>query len=81
MALVDRLSDNVRPMHGYPCSVGALLEKLEGDELAAFKHMLGTPEQRGWPASKIFDAVKAEGYDVAYQTINKHRGGKCRCAQ
>jgi hypothetical protein len=81
MALADRISDAPQPMHGTPCSVGTLLETLDGTELDALRTMLGTPEARGWSASSIYDALVAEGHKVGYQQINKHRGGKCRCVQ
>lgn len=77
MALADRTPPN--SIHGYPCSVGALLNTLDDAELKAFKEMLGTPQQRGWSASAIWEACTAEGYTVGLQTINRHRGGKCRC--
>ena len=79
MSLSKRLADPPRPQHGYPCSVGALLAQLKGTELDALRTMLGTPQQRGWPASEIYTALTEEGYTVGLQTINRHRGGKCRC--
>lgn len=82
MALADRLANPPKPMHGTPCSVGALLEKLAGDERAALETMLGTPEQRSpWSASAVHDALAGEGYTVGLQTIGRHRGGKCRCGK
>ena len=77
MALADRTKP--ASIHGYPCSVGELLGRLEGAELDAFLTMLGTPEQRGWSAAAIWKAVTDEGHEVGLQTINRHRGGKCRC--
>jgi hypothetical protein len=80
VALADRLDQGKGPsQHGTPCSIGELLQKLEGEELDAFREMMGTPTRRGWPASEIFDALVAEGHHVGYQQINKHRGGRCRC--
>lgn len=82
MALSERLAQPTEAIHGYPCSVGALLATLKGDELEAFKVMLGDPVKRdGWTASAIYDAVTAEGHKVAWSQINKHRGGRCRCAK
>lgn len=69
-----------KSMHGLPCSVGELLNNLEGDELAALKTMLGTPEQRGWSATAIWQACRDEGYEIGLQSVNRHRGGKCRCS-
>lgn len=80
MALADRIQQPPgRSVHGYPCSVGQLLATLEGDELAAFKTMLGNDEQRGWPAAAIYKAVTDEGHYVGAQSINHHRGKRCRC--
>lgn len=81
MALADKVNQPTPVMHGKPCSVGVLLETLEGDELEALKTMLGTPEKHGWTASQIYDALVSEGYEVAYQTIGRHRGGRCRCVK
>jgi hypothetical protein len=80
VALSDRINAG-RPAskHGYPCSIGTLLTTLEGDELEALNLMLGTPEKRGWAAGDIYDALIGEGYEVGFQTINRHRGHKCRC--
>lgn len=77
MALADYTEPE--PTHGYPCSVGELLRTLDGNELVAFEKMLGTPDDWGWSASAIYDAVTAEGYKIGRQSINRHRGGKCRC--
>lgn len=81
MALAERLSSRPASSGGLPCSVGALLDTLEGDERDALLAMLGTPEKRGWPAGEIFDALTAEGHRIAFRSINPHRGGKCRCAR
>ena len=76
MALADRL-DTPRPsFHGIPCSIGALLDSLEGDELAAFKHMLGSSN---WTATMVYDACTAEGHVIGRQSVNRHRRGACRC--
>ena len=80
MALSDRINEKrPAPIHGYPCSVGKLLAELDGDEREALLHMLGTNERPGWSAADIFAALTSEGHTVGYQTINRHRGGKCRC--
>lgn len=80
MALADRKPPERR--HGMPCSVGTLLDQLDGKELAAFQAMLGTPEQRSpWSARDVYEALRDEGYDVGHQTISRHRGRHCRCLQ
>lgn len=80
MALADRVTKPPRTNFGSPCSVGVLIDTLDGAELDAFREMLGTPERRGWPATSIYDALTAEGHTVALQSINRHRGNRCRCA-
>lgn len=77
MALADRTPP--APTTGLPCSVGALIDRLDGAELTALEQMLGTPERRGWSATAIYDAVRAEGYEIGLQSVNRHRGRKCRC--
>jgi hypothetical protein len=81
MALSDRLQNPPSSRTGTPCSLGAVLATLDPTERAALEQMLGTPEQRGWSAPSIYDALKAEGYEVALQTVNRHRGGRCRCGK
>lgn len=81
MALSDRVTNPPKAKCGVPCSVGTLLASLEGAERDALLAMLGTPEQRGWSAFDIYTALTEEGHTVALQTINRHRGGKCRCGK
>ena len=77
MALADRLTTQA-PTNA--CPLGRLMDELDAKELAALKAMLGTPEVWGWTAPDIYEALKAEGHSVGFKAINKHRGGKCRCA-
>lgn len=77
MALADKKPPKSR--HGLPCSIGELLNTLEGTELAAFNAMLGTPENRGWSATAIWQTCRDEGYEIGLQSVNRHRGRKCRC--
>lgn len=76
MALADRLDNTPGRIHGLPCSVGALEQRLQGEEADALQAML---HALGWSARRIHDALAAEGYDVGYQTINRHRSRACRC--
>ena len=78
MALAERLNNTPRNQSGTPCSVGALLATLEGAELDALTEMLGS---RAWSQAMVYDALIAEGYVVGFQSINRHRGGKCRCGK
>ncbi|MGH9088824.1 MAG: hypothetical protein ACRDYZ_12075 [Acidimicrobiales bacterium] len=77
MALAERITKPApAPIHGLPCSVGALLEQIDGAERDALNAIL---YDLGWNAVQIYDALRAEGYSVGRQSINRHRGGKCRC--
>lgn len=81
MSLANRVRTPPAAMHGLPCSVAVLLDTLKGDELEALRIMLGTPEKRGWSQRDIYEALTAEGHEVGYQSINRHRGGQCRCGK
>jgi hypothetical protein len=76
MALTDQLDDTPTRMTGKPCSVGALLDRLDGDELEALEAML---YKLGWSQRRIYDACTAEGYVIGEQSINRHRSQGCRC--
>lgn len=78
MALADRLDEAPRRGAGLPCSIGALEERLEGKEADALYAMLHT---LGWSASRVYETLSAEGYEVGRQTINRHRSRSCRCFQ
>lgn len=78
MALTDRLENTPKRQAGLPCSVGALEDRLTGKESDALHAMLHT---LGWSARRIYDALVAEGYDVGFQTIGRHRSRSCRCFQ
>lgn len=76
MALADRLTDAPRGMTGHPCSVGELERSLKGAELDALRAML---YELGWSQRAIWEALKDEGHMVGHQSINNHRGRRCRC--
>ena len=78
MALVDRIKTPQPNPTGTPCSVRVLLDTLEGAELEALKQMLASRE---WSQAMVWKALTDEGYEVGMQSVNRHRGGKCRCAK
>lgn len=78
MALADRITAPEYGLTGKPCSVGALLDTLEGSELAALEQILA---DRNWSQAMVWKALTDEGYEVGLQSVNRHRGGKCRCAK
>ena len=76
MALTDRVKSKPTPaMTGKPCSIGALIERLPDDEVAALNRMLG----EGWTQPEIYAALESEGHVVGFQSINRHRSRACRC--
>lgn len=79
MALSERIK-NPAPavIHGLPCSIGSLLATLDEAEAAALNAML---YELNWNAGQVYDALREEGYTVGRQSVNRHRGGKCRCAK
>lgn len=87
MSLADRVTQRPDTIHGTPCSVGSLIDSLEPTELAALQKIMygraGLTEPaapfRGWTEAEVFATVKAEGYTVAKNQINEHRGKRCRC--
>ena len=105
MGLADVVAtdSDANPMHGLPCSVGAALTTLTGEDLDALLKLLYGPTKepggRGKSAAQVFhlvmaaaarEAAKGEDMDpvahaayagVKYQTINRHRGGTCRCSR
>lgn len=61
-----------------PCSIGGLYVKLGNDqtEIDALNRIL---YDLGWHAGQVYDALASEGHTVGRQSINRHRGKKCRC--
>lgn len=78
MALQDRLESTPARRSGLPCSVGALIDRLEPDEITALNAMM---YELGWSQERIYGALVAEGHNVGKQTINRHRSRACRCYQ
>jgi hypothetical protein len=86
LAQVVASTPTARPNTGLPCSVGALIDSLEGDELDALLLILyGDGRQRGGrgrPAKEVHRLILDGGYHASYQQINRHRDpreGSCRC--
>jgi len=89
MSLTERVMQRKERINGYACSVATLLDTLDDAELAAFQTMMygksgltepsKSPKVRGWTEQEVFEATHAEGYKVAKNQINEHRGKRCRC--
>jgi hypothetical protein len=79
MSLADRAEQPAPPtIHGSPCSIGALEQAVAHDpaEAEGLRRIL---YDLGWNAGQVFDALAAEKLSVGRQSINRHRGRKCRC--
>lgn len=77
MGLPDRLDTGRKPT-GLPCSVQELLDNLDEEDSNRLHRWLF---ELGYSQEVIFKALKDEGHVVGKQTINRHRGGACRCFQ
>lgn len=83
MPLKDAVSteDNTR------CSVGLALKVLDPEDRDELLSWLGTKDDWGKSARVIFEDFNRYarannlGITIAFQTINKHRGGTCGCAK
>ncbi len=76
MSLAEQLNQTPKRNHGLPCSVGALLDRLDPREADALEQMMGP---LGWSAARIYDTLAAEGHEVGRQTIGRHRSRSCKC--
>lgn len=65
-------------MHGTPCSIGEVYRRLEGNK-AETKALDTLLYELNYNASQVWEALRAEGFEVGRQSINRHRGRKCRC--
>lgn len=88
MSLADRIAQRPEAVNGFPCSVAGLMAAAdERGELADLQRIMygraGLTEPRhdarGWTEREVYETVTAEGYDVAKNQINEHRGKRCRC--
>lgn len=60
---------------GGQCSVASLLERLDPTEQAELLEALNADVQ----AKALSRAMKDRGWDIAAQTIQRHRRGDCKC--
>lgn len=78
MPLKDKVE--VAPaIHGAPCSIAQLYRAnfADPEEIAEFNTLL---YEEGNDAGYVWRKLQAHGYkSVARSTVNKHRGGNCRC--
>ena len=77
MALADRASTILKPIHGTPCSVGQLLTTLDAEDVKFLADVLA--DHIDWSSEKIYALLTADGHDVGRQSIGRHRRHCCRC--
>ena len=77
MGLVDKLKAPTPVIRGTPCGVEVekgKMTKAEGEALEA-----AIKPDSGWYISLLAKMLKTEGHYIAYQSLSKHRGERCRC--
>jgi len=79
MALSDHFADPPAAMRGSPCSIGTLLNGTLDDADKAFLEKILA--DRAWSQEIIWQRLRTAGHNVGRQSINRHRGRKCRCDQ
>jgi hypothetical protein len=75
MTLQQALEANKATIKGPTCTVCVLLTTLKADDAKALQSALDDPS---FTARGISRALKAEGHNIADQTLNRHRKADCR---
>jgi hypothetical protein len=73
MALKDSIEKHKKQENR--CTLSAILDSL-GDE---DRSVLLDAINKGIPTSTLTAALRAEGYQIAEATFQKHRNGQCKC--
>jgi hypothetical protein len=77
VALTQR-SKAPAPIHGKPCSIALVYAAVADtpDELAELNAIL---YEEGNNQAQVFKYLTDDGYVIGFQSVNTHRGMKCRC--
>jgi hypothetical protein len=77
MSLRETLS-NPPPVvaKGPKCQIGLLLLSLPDSEAKALRTAMSDPN---WRIRSLHEAIRSEGYDVAYSAVLRHRNSQCQC--
>ncbi len=78
MALASR-NEVETVLHGHPCSIAVIYDTVADDqvELAELNKLL---YDEGNSQGQVFRYLTHDGgFKVGFQSINRHRGGRCRC--
>lgn len=66
-------------MHGTPCSIGLVYEDV-ADNPVELRELNTLLYDEGNTAGQVFEYLTVDGgYDVGFQSVNRHRGQRCRC--
>jgi hypothetical protein len=83
MALMDRLAEVVQEQKTYSCKLMSVLasDGITEEERTAFVDLLDLPYgSPGRPTNvALAKALRAEGYDVSDNAVDRHRRGECSC--
>lgn len=75
MALADSI-ETYRVKHtGYICSTAKLISELT----EADRNVLLNAIEKGVSTTTLVSALRAEGYKIGDDSLNKHRAGRCKC--
>ena len=74
MALKDALVANIGAKKGPVCTVCLAIESMSEEDQADFQAAMDDPVYTSMGISR---ALKAEGYDVSGQSLQRHRRGDC----
>lgn len=80
MALKDRTTHVAPPpIHGKRCSIGAVYEAVATDPVE-LRELNAILYEEGNVQAQVYEYLtQSGGFKVGFQTVNKHRGGNCRC--
>lgn len=87
MGLADRLNSARKPP-GLPCGMGQIIQQLKEQEktedLQALEAVLDTrrqgERQPGYITNhQLTEALKQEGFNIAFASVRQHRRKECRC--
>ena len=76
MALADDLNNITPKVHSKTCTVGALLNDLNDNDAVALEATLANDRIAHSDLSRI---LRDNGFDLAPQTLARHRRQLCRC--
>ena len=74
---VMRAADDARMSAANAAECQIVLDNRTGDDNGELLRAMLF--ELGWNATQVYDALRDEGYTVGRQSINRHRGRKCRC--